>query len=116
MVTLYGIKNCDSVRKALKFLTSHNIAYTFIDFREHPATLQQIDKWLQQSELKQLFNTRSTTYRTLQLKEKGLSDEEKRLWLARENLLIKRPVLAFGNHLVVGYNELQYRNVLLNKE
>jgi len=113
MLKLYGIKNCDRVKNALKFLQLHNIAYEFIDFRQTPVTQEQIDSWLETADINTLFNTRSTTYRKLGLKEKKLSDTEKRQWLARENTLIKRPVMTFEKHVIIGYNELQYQNVLL---
>lgn len=114
MIKVYGIKNCDSVRKAVKFLKSHGISYEFIDFRETPATQETIDSWLQYSDIGTLFNTRGTTYRTLKLKDQNLSDDEKRQWLAKENMLIKRPVITFEKHVIIGYNESQYQDLLLN--
>jgi Spx/MgsR family transcriptional regulator len=65
MVTVYGIKNCDSVRKALRFFKNHEIAYELIDFRETPVDEATIRRWLENTDLKTLFNTRGTTYRTL---------------------------------------------------
>ena len=114
MVRLYGIKNCDSVRKAVKFLKAHEIPFAFIDFRETPVDENTIRKWLEKSDLKTLFNTRGTTYRTLGLKALDLSDEEKIGWLAKENMLIKRPVLEFEDKVIVGYNESEYQNTLLH--
>ena len=114
MVRLYGIKNCDSVRKAVKFLKAHSIPYEFIDFRETPVDEATIRRWLEKSDLKTLFNTRGTTYRTLGLKALDLSDEEKIGWLAKENMLIKRPVLEFEDKVIVGYNESEYQNTLLH--
>jgi len=108
MLKIYGIKNCDSVRKAVKYLKSHDIPYEFIDFRETPVSQSLIESWLKHTDLKTLFNTRGTTYRTLKLKELALSDEERVSWLAKENMLIKRPVITFENNIIVGYNESQY--------
>lgn len=108
MLKIYGIKNCDSVRKAIKFLKSHNIEYEFIDFRLTPVDLEIVDSWLEISDIKTLFNTKGTTYRTLKLKELDLSDDEKRIYLAKENMLIKRPVITFDNSIIVGYNESEY--------
>ncbi len=113
MVRLYGIKNCDSVRKAVKFLKAHDIPYEFIDFRETPVDERTIRKWLEKTDMKTLFNTRGTTYRTLGLKTLDLSNEEKIEWLAKENMLIKRPVLEFEDKVIVGYNESEYQNTLL---
>lgn len=108
MLKIYGIKNCDSVKKAIKYLKSHGIAYEFIDFRETPVDQGTIATWLELTDINTLFNTRGTTYRTLKLKELSLSDEEKQRWLAKENMLIKRPVIVLDNKVIVGYNESQY--------
>ncbi len=108
MLKIYGIKNCDSVRKAIKFLKSHELPYTFIDFRETPVGEAEIMEWLKESDIKTLFNTRGTTYRTLKLKELNLSDKDKQMWLGKENMLIKRPVITFDNDVIVGYNESKY--------
>jgi len=108
MLKIYGIKTCDSVRKAIKFFKNHNIPYTFINFRETPVSQDEIASWLKGTDIKTLFNTRGTTYRTLKLKELNLSDDEKVTWLAKENMLIKRPVVLYENKIIVGYNESQY--------
>jgi arsenate reductase len=108
MLKVYGIKNCDSVKKAIKHLKSHQIAYEFIDFRETPVGQSTIVSWLKHTDIQTLFNTRGTTYRTLKLKELDLTDEDKQLWLAKENMLIKRPVITFNNKVIVGYNGSQY--------
>ena len=113
MLKVYGIKNCDSVKKAVKFLKLHHIPYELIDFRQTPVTQETIDMWLESSDINTLFNTRGTTYRTLKLKEKNLTDEEKRAWLAKENMLIKRPVITFEKQVIIGYNEPQYHQLLL---
>ena len=113
MIKLYGIKNCDSVRKAVKFLVSHDIPYEFVDFRETPVDLQTIERWLRYTDIKKLFNTRSATYRTLDLKKVDLDDEAKKVWLCKENMLIKRPVAELDGGIVIGYNEDIYREKLL---
>jgi len=112
MIEIYGIKNCDSVRKALKFFKSHGLTYRFIDFKESPVDEATIHRWLEQSDLKTLFNTRGTTYRTLKLKALELDDNEKIKWLAKENMLIKRPVVIFEDKVIIGYNESEYLSQL----
>jgi Spx/MgsR family transcriptional regulator len=112
MLKIYGIKNCDSVKKALKFLQQREIPYTFIDFKTTPPTKALIEEWLQKCELKTLLNKRSTTYKNLKLKEMQLSEEESIEWLAKEPLLIKRPVICFENELLIGYNEALYEEKL----
>ena len=108
MLKIYGIKNCDSVKKAIKYLKFKEIAYAFVDFKETPVDKTTIASWLKSTDIKTLFNTRGTTYRTLNLKALDLSDEDKVLWLAKENMLIKRPVITFNNKVIIGYNESQY--------
>ncbi len=112
MIKIYGIKNCDSVRKAIKHFKEFDIPYEFVDFRETAVTDNTVGKWLEHTDIKTLFNTRGTTYRTLKLKELNLSDEDKQLWLAKENMLIKRPVITFGNEIIVGYNKDKYLDKL----
>jgi len=108
MLKIYGIKNCDSVRKAIKHLKEFNIPYEFVDFRQTAVTGDIIAKWLKHTDIKTLFNTRGTTYRTLKLKELNLSDEDKQLWLSKENMLIKRPVITFDDNIIVGYSKDEY--------
>ena len=114
MVTVYGIKNCDSVKKALKFLKENNLEYTLVDFKSESVSEEKIASWLKSVEMKQLFNTRGTTYRTLKLKELDLDDEQKLQWLAKENMLIKRPVIEYKqNKVLCAFNEDIYKQELL---
>ena len=108
MVKLYGIKNCDSVKKAIKFLKANEIAYELIDFKATPVDCTVVKPWLEQVEMKKLFNTRGTTYRTLKLKELNLNETQQLQWLCKENLLIKRPVLDFNGKVVVAFDQAVY--------
>ena len=113
MIYLYGIKNCDSVRKAVKFLRAHDTGFIFRDFREQPVDKAEIQSWIDAgATIKQLFNTRGTTYRTLKLKEKNLDDIAKLGWMAKENMLIKRPVIITTDGVLVGVNETLYQQHL----
>ncbi len=111
MVTLYGIKNCDSVKKAIKFLKEHNIDYELVDFKATPVGCDTVSSWLKQVEMNQLFNTRGTTYRTLQLKSMNLDEEGQRQWLCKENLLIKRPVLDVDGKIMVAFDQAKYEEL-----
>jgi len=113
MIKIYGIKNCDSVKKAIKFFKQHNLEYELFDFKEESLPCEKISQWLQQTDIKTLFNARSTTYRNLKLKEMNLTPEEQEQWLCKENLLIKRPVVEFDNTLLVGFNEENYQRSFL---
>lgn len=113
MIEIYGIKNCDSVKKALSFFKKHNLVYNFHDFKTEELTCSKIEEWLQKTTIKTLFNARSTTYRTLKLKELNLDEEELQKWLCKENLLIKRPVIEYQDELIVGFNEENYTRTFL---
>ena len=113
MIKVYGIKNCDSVKKALKFFKEHQLEYELFDFKTEALPCTKIDEWLQKTDINKLFNSRSTTYRNLKLKELNLSDDEKKEWLCKENLLIKRPVVDYKDTLLVGFNEEEYKRTFL---
>ncbi|QOY53761.1 Spx/MgsR family RNA polymerase-binding regulatory protein [Candidatus Sulfurimonas marisnigri] len=113
MIKIYGIKNCDSVKKALSFFKKHNLKYELQDFKTDKVGYEKISDWLLHVEMKTLFNSRSTTYRTLNLKELDPDDNAKTELLCKENLLIKRPVIEFNNKVLVGYNETEYIKELL---
>lgn len=113
MIQVYGIKNCDSVKKALNFFKEHNLKYILNDFKTDSAGCDKISSWLLHVDMKTLFNSRSTTYRALNLKDLNPNENEKKDWLCKENLLIKRPVIEYKNKVLVGYNETEYKKELL---
>ncbi|SFV65464.1 FIG138056: a glutathione-dependent thiol reductase [hydrothermal vent metagenome] len=113
MIQVYGIKNCDSVKKALKFFKNNNLEYTLFDFKTQDLPCQKISTWLEKTEMKILFNSRSTTFRNLKLKELDLDEKAQTEWLCKENLLIKRPVVEFNGTLLVGFNEENYQRSFL---
>ncbi|MCF6201469.1 MAG: arsenate reductase family protein [Hydrogenimonas sp.] len=109
---LYGIKSCDSVRKALKFLKSAEIDFQFVDIKSESVECETIEKWLKQVSIDKLFNSRGTTYRKLGLKNLNLDEEAKREWLCREKMLIKRPVAELEDgRVVVGFDEKTYKEI-----
>jgi Spx/MgsR family transcriptional regulator len=111
---IYGIKSCDSVRKAVKFFKNHNIDFEMVDFKTTPVGCDTIDRWLKEVSIDKLFNTRGTTYRTLKLKELNLDNDGKRAWLCKENMLIKRPVIETDDgRVIVGYDEIRYKELFL---
>ena len=114
MVTVYGIKNCDSVKKALSFFKKHEIDYNFIDFKSTHVDCATIKKWLKQTDLKTLMNTRGTTYKNLGLKALNLDDEAKIQWLGKENMLIKRPVVEYDGTVLVAFDQTRYEGVFLS--
>ena len=102
---IYGIKNCDTVKKTLKLFDANGIVYDFIDFKTTPPNCTQVRKWAAIIGVNKLFNTRSTTYRNLKLKEQNLNDNAKIEWMCKEPLLIKRAIVETNTTVIVGYNE-----------
>ncbi|ADN09413.1 arsenate reductase family protein [Sulfurimonas autotrophica] len=109
MIKVYGIKNCDSVKKALSFFKKHNVEYELFDFKTQELPCEKIQDWVSKVSIKPLFNARSTTYRNLKLKELNLNEVQQQEWLCKENLLIKRPVIEYNDNVIVGFNEEQYQ-------
>jgi Spx/MgsR family transcriptional regulator len=108
---VYGIKNCGSVRKAVKILKENGVEYNFFDFKKESVDEAKIREWLKETTIDKLFNNRGTKYRTLKLKELNLDEEGKIEWLAKENMLIKRPVIEYSGGLIVGFDEDTIRDI-----
>lgn len=114
-MVIYGISSCSSVKKAIVFCKKHNLDYAFVNMREEPISADKIDQWLSYVDIDMLFNKRGTKYKTLELKELRLDDEDKRHWLIKENLLIKRPVIEHNNGVTIGYDEKRYISLFCDK-
>lgn len=109
-VTLYGIKNCDTVRKARRWLDSNNISYEFHDFRADGLTKTKVSQWLKEIDQDILVNRRGTTWRKLNDEQKAVSTKSGIAELLVEQpAIIKRPVLEFNNTLHVGFKEADYK-------
>ena len=110
---VYGIKSCGSVKNAFAFFKEHGIAYEFVDLKKEPQEREKIDSWLSKAPIETLFNTKGTTYRTLKLKELNLDNTQKAEWLAKENMLIKRPVIEFEEEVIIGFDANLYKEKFL---
>ena len=108
MITLYGIKNCDTCRKALKWLDAEGIANRFHDFRKDGLTDSQVSAWLDVAGADMLLNKRGTTWRNLDAaqKEAAESDRDKLAALLLDQpTLIKRPVMDTGDRIFIGFTD-----------
>ena len=109
LIQLYGIKNCDTVKKALVYLNDRDVNYQFIDFRKNPISQQVLIKMVESVGWELLINKRSTTYRSLSEEEKSNINYELVLKLPT---LIKRPVLVQDENIMVGFSENQYAKLI----
>ncbi len=116
MLTLYGIKNCDTVKKARKWLEANQVAYQFHDFREDGLDAPLVQSWLQELGAETLVNKRSTTWKQLSDAEKAqaLSDKAPAL-ICQQPTLIKRPVLDTGEQRHVGFKAEHYQSLLASQ-
>jgi arsenate reductase len=106
---IYGIKNCDTVRKARKFLEAHNVDFEFIDFRDNPLNEATLQSFVDVIGWEKLINKRSIAYRNLT----DLQKTNITLALTLKNpTLIKRPVLVAGNNIKVGFSEKSYADLI----
>ena len=109
MTILYGIKNCDTVKKARKWLEANDIDHTFHDFRVDGITETMVKDWLKTQPLETLVNKRSTTWKQLDDTTKAsLTSSNAPALCAKFETLIKRPVLEFNNDIHLGFNEKNY--------
>jgi arsenate reductase len=109
-VTLYGIKNCDTIKKAKKWLDEHDIDYRFHDFRVDDLTGEQLHAWCEELGFEVLLNKRGTTWRALSDETKNSVDAQRAEALMLEQpAMIKRPVLDLGDRRIVGFKADDYK-------
>ena len=114
MHTLYGIKNCDTVKKAKQWLEQNNIAYQFHDFRADELTSSQLIDFVSRVDWSNLLNRSSTSWRQLSIEQQSDLTAEKAIALMLANpTLIKRPVLDTGDKLIIGFKVDHYKTELL---
>ncbi len=110
MLKVYGIKNCNSVKKGCEFLTKHNIEYEFVDFKKTAPSLEVLKLWQAQAGVQKIINKAGQTYKKLGLKDQNLNDLELLEIASKNPSLIKRPVLEFDNGDVhFGFDETFYK-------
>ena len=108
-VILYGIKNCDTVKKARKYLDAKKIEYTFHDFREDGLNPVQLAAWCRELGWEKLLNKRSTTWRQLPDETKeNINEVLATVVMEDQPTLIKRPVMEHPEGVSVGFSEKAY--------
>jgi arsenate reductase (glutaredoxin) len=112
-VTVYGIKNCDTMKKARTWLDEHRVRYGFHDYKASGIERQRLEAWCQKVGWDVLLNRSGTTFRKLPDADRADLDERKAvaLMLAQPSM-IKRPVLEHGAKLLVGFDPAKYQAML----
>lgn len=112
MIKLFGIPNCDTIKKAKKWLEQNNIDYTFHDYRKDGISTEMVSDFCQQLDWQQVLNKRGTTYRQLDdATKESLTAESVITLLVEHPAMIKRPILQKDNELYLGFKAEQYQSI-----
>jgi arsenate reductase len=103
-ITIYGIKNCDTMKKARAWLDGHGVAYDFHDYKAAGIAMDKLKQWSDELGWETLLNRAGTTFRKLPEADKeGLNEKKALALMLTQPSMIKRPVLDLGGKRVVGF-------------
>ena len=109
MTTVYGIKNCDTMKKALRWLDDAGVEYRFHDYKKEGVPADQLDNWLTTLGWEQVINRRGTTWRKLDESIRDNMDNQSARAVVLDNpSIVKRPLLDTGSELVLGFKADDY--------
>lgn len=110
MITLYGIPNCDTMKKARTWLDKHNIEYAFHDYKKQGVPAEELKKWVAQLGWETVLNRKGTTWRKLDQATRDNINQSSAIKLMIENpSTIKRPILNADGKLLAGFSDENYR-------
>lgn len=109
---IYGIKNCDTIKKAIKWLSGEQLSYTFHDYRKDGIDKEMLQTFVDALGLDAVLNKKGTTYRNLPDEVKAAITEQSAIELMLEHeAMVKRPILLHNQSYYVGFSEAQYQAV-----
>ncbi|HTO42167.1 MAG TPA: ArsC family reductase [Rhizomicrobium sp.] len=115
-VALYGIKNCDTMKKARSWLDAHGVAYAFHDYKAQGITREKLLGWIAKAGWEPLLNRAGTTFRKLPEDQRaGLNQTKAVALMLAQPAMIKRPVLENGGTLLIGFKPDHYADVFTGK-
>jgi arsenate reductase len=113
-VTIYGIRNCDTMKKAFTWLDKHKVAYTFHDYKKSGADSDVLKRAFQQHGWENTLNRKGMTWRNLPENTKSGMTEKRALEAALENpSVIKRPLITCGKEIILGFDEKEFGTFFL---
>ena len=113
MITMYGINNCDTVRKARRWMNENGIACHFHDYRRDGLTRTRLIQWVDRLGWEALINCRGTTWRKLPKAVRDTIDQTSAIAIMLENpAIIKRPLLVAGDCYLLGFQPVQWQVLL----
>jgi arsenate reductase len=112
MITIYGIKNCDTMKKAMRWLDEHGVDYRFHDYRKEGLDAKLLEAWEKEIGWETLLNRRGMLWRKLPERSRENIDRQSALQIMEENPgIIKRPLLDLGDRRVVGFKPETYEQL-----
>lgn len=112
-LTLYGIPNCDTVKKARTWLDDHRIAYTFHDYKKAGITADKLEVWCKELGWETVLNRAGTTFKKLPDTAKAGLDQPKAITLMVEQpSMIKRPIVEYPGGLLIGFKQPEWETTL----
>jgi len=112
-VTIYGIKNCDTMKKARAWLDRRGVAYAFHDYKAAGIARGRLEGWAREVGWETLLNRAGTTFRKLPEEQKdGLTEKKALALMLAQPSMIRRPVLEVGGRLIVGFKPDTYEKAL----
>ncbi|MGM0517626.1 MAG: ArsC family reductase [Pseudomonadota bacterium] len=113
MITVYGIRNCDTVRKARAWLDEQGLAYHFHDYRKDGLPAERLDEWFARFGWESVINRRGMTWRRLPAAEREAMDATLARGAAEANpSLIRRPIVVHDGDTLIGFDADQWQEVL----
>lgn len=114
MIEIYGIKNCDTMKKALRWLDDNKIEYRFHDYKKEGLEESAAKAWVNQLGWENVINKRGTTWRKLDKETRNSMDNEKAVnAIVNQSSMIKRPLLIKDDTIHLGFNADKYAQTLL---
>lgn len=114
MIAMYGIKNCDTIKKARDWLAAHHVAYDFHDYKAESADRARLLKWIEAVGWEVLLNRAGTTFRKLpDDRREGVDGDKAVALMLDQPSMIKRPVLEYPGGVLVGFKPEIYAKALL---
>jgi arsenate reductase (glutaredoxin) len=108
-LTIYGIKNCDTMKKARAWLDSHGVAFAFHDYKTAGIDRDRLKSWCKEAGWETVLNRAGTTFRALPDADKtGLTEAKAITLMLAQPSMIKRPVLDVGGRVLIGFKPEQY--------
>lgn len=115
MIKVYGIPNCNTVKKAIDWLKHNNLAYEFHDYKKQGITKEKLQEWFAHFGWQTVLNNKGTTWAALTNDEKQKVNTEKKAlkFLLENTSAIKRPIIEANSKYLIRFDEDQYREALL---